>query len=144
MTPILAGNPENESKVYMTLYDDMIHDKNPILIPNYAVGDTVRITEKQSTFSKSYLPLWTEEIFKISAIQQTRPITYKIKDLNGEEIQCTFYEQELQKTHQDTFRIEKIIRTKGDKVLVKWMGYPDSFNSWIDKSDIVPLSGNAS
>ena len=83
----------------------MIHDRSPRPTPNYAVGDTVRITKKQSVFDKSYLPLWTEEIFKISAIQQTNPITYKIKDMNGEEIQGTFYEQELQKTHQDTFRI---------------------------------------
>jgi hypothetical protein len=111
MTPVLASIPENESKVYM---DDIIHDKSPRPTPNYAVGDTVRMTKKQSVFSKSYLPLWTEETFKISAIQQTNPITHKIKDLNGEEIQETFYEQELQKTHQDTFRIEKVIRTKGN------------------------------
>ena len=112
--------------------------------PNYAVGDTVRITKKQTVFNKSYLPLWTEEIFKISAIQQTNPITYKIKDMNGEEIQGTFYEQELQKTHQDTFRIEKVIRTKGNKMLVKWKGYPDNFNSWIDKSDVEQLHVNTS
>ena len=131
--------PENESKVYMTLYDDIIHDKSPRPTPNYAVGDTVRITMKQSVFNKTYIPIWTEEIFKISAIQQTNPITYKIKDMNGEEIQGTFYEQELQKTHQDTFRIEKVIRTKGNKMRVKWKGYRDNFNSWIDKSDVVSL-----
>jgi hypothetical protein len=136
MTPVLASIPENESKVYMTLYDDLIHDKNLRPVPNYAVGDPVRITKKQSVFSKSYLPIWTEDIFKISAIQQTRPITYKITDTNGEENKGTFYEQELQKTHQDTFRIEKVIKTKGNKMLVKCMGYPDNFNSWIDKSDV--------
>ena len=59
--------------------------------------------------------------------------------MNGEEIQGTFYEQELQKTHQDTFRIEKVIKTKGNKVLVKWKGYSDDFNSWIDKSSVVEL-----
>jgi hypothetical protein len=118
--------------------------RSPRRVPNYAVGDTVRITKKQSVFSKSYLPLWTEEIFKISAIQQTKPNTYKIKDMNGDVIQGTFYEQELQKTNQDTFRIEKVIKTKGNKMLVKWMGYPDNFNSCIEKSDVVPLSVNAS
>ena len=76
----------------MNLYDDIIHDRSPGPVPNYAVGDTVRITKEQSVFDKSYLPLWTEEIFKISTIQQTNPITFKITDMKGEEIQGTFYE----------------------------------------------------
>ena len=44
--------------------------------------------------------------------------------MNGEEIKGSFYEQELQKTEQEVFRIEKVIRRKGDKSLVKWVGYP--------------------
>ena len=51
-------------------------------------------------------------------------MTYKITDYNGEEIQGSFYEQELQKMSQDTFRIEKVLKRQGDKSLVKWMGYP--------------------
>ena len=46
-------------------------------------------------------------------------------------------EKELQKTNQKTFRIEKVIKRKGDKLYVKWKGYNNSFNSWIDKNDIV-------
>ena len=56
-----------------------------------------------------------------------------INDLNGEEIIGTFYEKELQKSNQEEFRIEKVIRRKGDKLYVKWKGYDNSFNSWIDK-----------
>jgi hypothetical protein len=67
-------------------------------------------------FKKSYLPLWTEELFVVSEIQYTNAITYKLKDLNGEAITGTFYEQEMQKPNQDTFRIEKEIKTKGDKI----------------------------
>ena len=67
----------------------------------------------------------------------TIPVTYKITDYNGEEIQGSFYEQELQKTSQDVFRIEKILRRKGEKSLVKWMGYSDAFNSWVDNKAIV-------
>ena len=107
MTPILASQPENEAKVYMALYDDIIHDRSPRPVPKFSIGDKVRITKKQTIFNKGYEPRWTEELFEISAIQQTNPITYKIKDLNGEEIQGTFYEQELQKSNQDIFRIEK-------------------------------------
>ena len=62
-------------------------------------------------------------------IQLTIPVTYKITDYNGEEIQGSFHEQELQNTSQDAFRIEKILRRKGDKSLVKWIGYSEAFNS---------------
>ena len=46
------------------------------------------------------------------------------------------------KTHQDTFRIEKVLKTKGNKMLVKWKGYSDYFNSWVDKSDVVAPENN--
>ena len=81
-----------------------------------------------------------EEVFKISKNQLTIPVTYKITDYNGEEIQGSFYQQELQKTAQDIFRIEKVLKRQGDKSLVKWMGYPKSFNSWIDTKTIVKLT----
>ena len=66
-------------------------------------------------------------------------MTYKITDYNGEKIQGSFYEQELQKTTQDTFRIEKVLKRMGDKSLVKWVGYNDSFNSWVDNKAMVKL-----
>ena len=73
-----------------------------------------------------------EEVFTISKIPLTIQVTYKITDYNGEEIQGSFYEQELQKTKQNIFRKEKIIKQQGNKSLVKWLGYNDSFNSWDD------------
>ena len=65
------------------------------------------------------------------------PWTYMINDLNKGEIVETFYEKVLQKTNQKVFRIEKVIKRKGDKLFVNWKGYNNSFNSWIDKKDIV-------
>ena len=73
----------------------------------------------------------------IKKVKNTVPWTYVINDLNGEEIVGTFYEKELQKTNQKEFRVEKVIKRKGDKLYVKWKGYDSSFNSWIDKKDIV-------
>ena len=64
-------------------------------------------------------------------------IEYVINDLNGEEITGTFYEKGLQKTSQKEFRIEKILKRKGDKLYVKWKRYDDRFNSWIDKKDLL-------
>ena len=63
--------------------------------------------------------------------------TYVINDLNGEEIFRTFYEKELQKTNQKEFRLEKVIKRKGNRLFMKWKGYDNSFNSWIDKSDLI-------
>ena len=60
-----------------------------------------------------------------------------INDLNGEKITGSFYENELQKTNQKEFRIEKIIKRKGDKLYVKSKGYGNFFNSWINKKDIL-------
>ena len=88
-------------------------------------------------FAKGYMPNWSEEIFVIKKIKNTVPWTHVINDLNGEEIIGTFYENELQKTDQKEFRIEKVLKKKGDKLYVKWKGYNNSFNSWIDKKDIL-------
>ena len=65
------------------------------------------------------MPNWSEEIFVIKKIKNTVPWTYVINDLNGEEIIETFYEKELQKTDQKEFRIEKILKKKGDKLYGK-------------------------
>ena len=75
--------------------------------------------------------------FVIKKIKNTDPWTYVIDDLNGEEITGTFYEKELQKIDQQEFRIEIVIKKRGDKLYVKWKGYDNSFNSWIDKKDLV-------
>ena len=105
--------------------------------PKFKVGDHVRISKYKNIFAKGYMPNWSEEIFIIKKIKNTVPWTYVINDLNGGEIIGTFYEKELQSTKQQTFRIEKVIKKKGDKLYVKWKGYNNLFNSWIDKKDIV-------
>ena len=76
----------------------------------------------------------------IKQIKNTATWTYVISDLNGEKIIGTFYENELQRTNQQEFRIEKVIKKNGDKLYVKWKGYDNSFNSWIDKKDLVKMS----
>ena len=81
------------------------------------------------------MPNWSEKVFVISKSKNAVPWTYAINDLNGEEIIGSFYEKELQKTNQKELRIEKVI--KGDKLYVKWKGYNNSFNSWIDKKDLI-------
>ena len=69
----------------------------------------------------------------IKTVENTAPCTYVISDLKGEEFIGTFYKEELQKRKQKELSIEKVIKRKGDKLYVKWKGYDNSFNSWIDK-----------
>ena len=71
----------------------------------------------------------------IKKVKNTVPWTCVVSDLKGEEIVGTFYENELQKVNQKDFRVEKVIKRKGDKLYVKWKGYDNSFNSWIDKKE---------
>ena len=78
--------------------------------PKFKVGDYVRISKYKNIFAKGYMPNWSEEVFVIDKIKNTVPWTYVINDLNGEEITGTFYE---------------------------WKGYDNSFNSWINKNDII-------
>ena len=105
--------------------------------PKFKVGDYVRISKYKNIFAKGYMPNWSEEVFVVDKINNTVPWTYVINDLNGEKITGTFYENELQKTNQKEFRIEKVIKRKGNKLYVKWKGYDNSFNSWINKNDII-------
>ena len=88
--------------------------------------------QHKSIFAKGYTPSWSEEDFVIKKVKNTVPWTYVINDLNGDDIIGTFYEKELQRT-----RIEKVIKRKGDKLYVKWKDYDNSFNNWIDKTDLI-------
>ena len=138
MTPVEASKKKNELTVWRNLYPDRL--KNIDINPKFSIGDKVRISKKKNTFEKGYTTRWTEEIFTITKINHTSPVTYKIADLNGEEIDGSFYEPELQKTSQQLFRIEKVIEKGKNKSLVKWKGYSDDFNSWVNNKDIVNIS----
>ena len=75
-------------------------------------------------------------------MQNTLPITYVLKDYNGEELLGSFYHQELQQVgEKEVFRIEAVLKQRlakrGQKeYLVKWFGYPSSFNSWIPQGSL--------
>ena len=94
--------------------DKETNDKDP----KFKVGDRVRISKCKNIFAKGYTPNWSEEAFVIKKVKNTVPWTYVINDLNGEEIMGTFYEKELQKTNQEEFRIEKVIKRKGIKCML--------------------------
>ena len=139
-TPSDARKPANYQHVFDALYAGKNRKIREKTNPKFKIGDKVRIAKKKKTFEKGYTTNWTEEIFTVVKVQPTIPVTYKIEDTNGEEVQGTFYEPELQKTKQETYRIEKILRRRTRKkdgvkeVYVKWKGY--SRKQWIPESDI--------
>ena len=104
--------------------------------PKFKIGDIVIISKCKKPFAKYYVPNWFEEVFAIAKVKHTVLWTYVISNLKVEEIVGTFYEKELQKRNQKKFRVEKLIKTKGDKLYVKWKGYSNSFNSWIYKKTV--------
>lgn len=100
-------------------------------------GDKVRISRFKKQFTKGYLPNWSNEIYTIWRVQSTVPVTYLLKDETGNIIKGGFYEQELSKTKiSDVYLIEKVIRKKGNKLLVRWLGFDKSSDTWIDKKDL--------
>ena len=137
MRPTDASKKENESEVWENIFRDENHTKQS---KTFKVGDSVRISRIKGIFEHGFLPNWSEQIYKIHKINNSIPVTYIRKDLQGEIIVGSFYIEELQKTSQEVYRIEKVLRKKKingiDHGLVKWIGYSDKFNEWLPVSKL--------
>ena len=124
----------NTDQVWRTLYGVEAISRNKF---KFKVGDTVRISIAARPFRKGYLPNWTAELFTVSAKIHRYPPVYRLKDYDGEEIDGTFYEQELQRVIKtdDVYEVENVLDTRKRRgkteYFVKWVGYPDKFNSWV-------------
>ena len=111
----------------------------------YKVGDEVRISYLRKLFQREYHQKWSGEVFTVTKAwwRDGLPI-YELEDYNNEEVKGTFYEVELQPVTMDKdqpFKVEKVLGTRGrganKKLYVKWLNWPDKYNSWIKASDIV-------
>lgn len=140
MCPAMV-NKDNEHEVFNNLYKTKARD---IIKFKYKVNDTVRISKNRGVFRKGYKQTFTDEFFKIIECVHRSPPVYKLQDTEGEPIQGTFYEKELQRVIVDknkVFKIEKIIKKKKragiPMVFVKWLGWNEKFNSWIPENQII-------
>ena len=132
MSPIEGSKKINEKKI-----KNIYNFEKTKKLGKFKIGDRVRLSLEKNIFEKSYETNWTEEIFIIYDIKYSNVPYYYLKDLNNEKLQGTFYQEELQKTKQDDlYTIEKILKTNKDKIYVKWRGYDNSFNSWINKNNV--------
>jgi hypothetical protein len=142
MTPTQALNKDN----YYEVLKNTLNSK-PKLIkkkPKFKVGDVVRISRVKEVFEKGFHPNWTQETFEIVKVLNTNPVTYHIKDMSGEVIEGSFYNEELQKTQlKDTLLIEEVLKERKVKnkkqYFVKYLGMPKKFNKWINEEDLINL-----
>lgn len=127
-------NKLNEKQLLQTVFRKPI--KTKFTKPLYKIGTKVRISKYKNIFEKSYTPNWSTEIFIIIKINPTNPATYMLKDLNENVIQGCFYEKEIHEAkHPDVYLVERVLKTKGKKSLIKWLGFKDP--TWINTSDII-------
>ena len=136
-----AFNKRNEGVVWKTLY------KKSTKIPfnqrgHVEKGDRVRISKTKQKFEKGYLPNWTEEIFDVKRRKYRDVPIYELTDEKGGAIKGSFYDQEVHKVNKSkeaTYRVEKVLKKRtrsGTKqYFVKFLGYPASFNQWVDELD---------
>lgn len=140
MKPIDAIKKENFEKLYSNFLNNKTVKGKDLL----KVGDFVRIPKWKNKFSKEIIGNWTIEIFKIKEVHNTSPTTYSLIDLMDEDIEGKFYNEELQKVPkkvmEESFRVESVIKTRKRKGveegLVKWLGYPEKFNTWEPLSNL--------
>ena len=129
---------QNQEEVLHNLYGDMsVTYKRP----KFKVGDCVRISKLRKTFKKGYLPNWSYKVIRTTLVR------YVIRDEMNVILKGSFYEAELQKVTKvnQLYHIEAILKECQQKnraqILVKWSGYPASFNSWINQSDLRKYKG---
>ena len=106
--------------------------------PKFQVGDHVTISKYKNIFSKGYIPDWSEEVFAIKKSQKILCHEHMLfMTLIVKKLLEHFMKKNYKKTNQKEFMIEKVFKKKRNMLYVKWEGYDNSFNSWIDKKDLI-------
>ena len=129
-TDVTAANVE-------TLMQRFSQNNRRRIVPKLKIGDKVRVSKNKHVFEKGYTPNWTTEIFTVNRVKQTSPVTYKLKDYQDEPSAGDLYEEELLETeYPDVYLVEKVLKKRGDRAYVKWLGFDSSHNCWTDKPDL--------
>lgn len=139
----------NEEQLLLTIYNnnensnlsyDAFKKQNKT---KFKVGDSVRISKSKHVFEKGYTPNWTTEIFTIRRVRNTYPITYLLRDWRGVDVEGVLYTEELLLAkYPDVYIVEKVLRRKNNQAYVKWLGFDDEFNEWIDEDKLNDNNNN--
>jgi hypothetical protein len=134
-------NKRNEKIIWETMYGKVY---NQVISFKFNVGDLVRFREfKDMRFDKGYVENYSEEVFTVIERVPRVPPVYRIREENGREMDSFYYEQELLAINRDPdpfYLIERILERRGNRVLVKWLGYPDYYNQWINENEVINLA----
>ena len=137
MKPV-SVNKRTKRQVELNIKKNLKARREGVAPKKFEIDDRVRISKHRTVFSKGYLPNWTNEVFTVYRVQPTVPETYLLKDGKGEILQGAFYGHELLKSKVgDVYLIEKVLKRTKDRLLVRWIGFDKSHDSWIDKKDLV-------
>jgi hypothetical protein len=138
-------NKGDEAYLWKLQYETLPKEKRtrnlqPSTRYKYMIRDKVRLSFLRQAFDREYDERWTSEYFLIRkrGVKEGIPY-YELVDMTDDPIKGTFYESELNKvtvTDDTVYRIEKILRKRNDQALVKWMGWPAKFNSWLAQASL--------
>lgn len=132
----MKPNEVKDNSLLLTVYNYNHVRREKRSARKFKVGDNVRISKHKGHFEKGYEANWSVEIFKVDQVKRTSPTTYILKDKDGEEIKGAFYGHELKSTlYPNTYLIERVLRRQGNRILVKWYGFPNT--QWIDRKDVL-------
>ncbi|XP_039276060.1 uncharacterized protein LOC120349647 [Nilaparvata lugens] len=115
---VLLSRLSKQRREYKDKLDSKLKNKfYPGPGQNIEPGDKVRIGKYKKTFDKGYLANWTNELFTVTRVRHTVPVTYELEDYRGEPIEGGFYSEEIVKTKVPSdFEIEKVLRKRGNKL----------------------------
>lgn len=131
----IGMKPRDVTKAHENMLIRKLNVSKVSHVPKFHVNDRVRVSKYKTLFEKGYTPNWSTELFKIVRVRRSSPPVYYLQDYEGNVIKGAFYEHELQKTnYPDTYLVEKVLKRRGNRVYVKWLGFPSRYNSYINTS----------
>lgn len=130
-------NEKNEKKIWQNLYQN---DFAKTLKYRFNVGNYVKINKTKGIFEKGYIPNWSSESFVVKERRGTKPVTYKLSNLNGEEIMGSFYEEQMQlvnKPKPDVYKQIDLLRADANgRYYIHYKGWSSRFDEWIEKDQL--------
>jgi hypothetical protein len=129
---------ENASDIFKRFYS-----KERPMVDNvkYKVNDKVRVITKPDTFKRAYDYYFSPQVYEIFAVNKKYPPVFRLKDHRNRILKRTYYTEELVKVkYDDVFLVEDVLSRRGNKVKVRFWGYGEEDDAWVDKKDYIDFA----